>query len=469
MGRTQLTLVAPALLVMTFAGVGVAQDDAAKAAMLSRQAEDLLAQGKVAPACSKLDESYALDARGSTALDLAICREREGKIGRAYRMYGEAAELGKKERRNDRVATAKSARNKLFISVPKLTIKLPKEKPAGLLVTVNGEGVPNNAYGKAWEVDPGKLVVQASAPGRKKWETTLTIAKRGRKTVTVPQLAIDDSPVVAPVTKPIPGPTAPKPGQPTEYTPPEPGDEPPGAARTEHADNRLVVDVGAFGGLLFHDIERGAVSELVGQTYFFNSSAAGTLTAECGDPETIPGAGDCEATFNATFGAMVGGQVFVGWALLEQFHLGARGFFAPRFPEGFYITGGPAFSVRAIGPFWIGAGFLFGVSSHMAELASAEGSVPPESQNLNDGPVVDIPLDTLDFTDGTVGSGLLLGGYLELSLSLFGPSPHAYANTGDPGWSFLSGSVMASLWPAITFTQDGFALAIPAGISYRFH
>jgi hypothetical protein len=72
-----------------------AQNDAAKAALLAREADDLLAQGKTAQACSKLQESYELDPRGGTALDLAVCREKEGKVGRAYRMYGEALEAAR--------------------------------------------------------------------------------------------------------------------------------------------------------------------------------------------------------------------------------------------------------------------------------------------------------------------------------------------------------------------------------------
>ncbi len=447
-----------------------AQSDAARAALLAREAEDLLAQGKTTEACSKMQESYDLDPRGSTALDLAVCREKEGKTGRAYRMYGVALEAARSEKRNDRVQTASAGRNRLVLSVPRLTVEVPaKSLVAGMLVTVNGEEVPVKEYGKPWEVDPGQLVVQAQAPGRKRWETTLKISNREKKAVTVPALEVDDSPPPPPPA-PKPAATPKPPPEPGEPPPPEPAPEPRGPARTEHDDNRLVIDIGAFGGFLFHDIERGELSELVGASYLYQSSTVGLTIAECGNTTDIQGAGDCEATFESSAGASVGGTLFVGWALLERFHVGARGFFAPRFPDGWFLAGGPGFSVRAAGPFWVGATFLLGASSHTAALSSAEGSVPPEAQDLNGGAeVVDIPLDTLDFTEGDVGSGLFLGGALELSLSLLGPSPHAFANTGDPSWEPLSGALMASLWPAIVFTQEGYALQIPAGISYRFH
>jgi len=466
--------VALCLALSLQAGDGFAQENAAQAALLARDAEDLLAQGKTTEACAKLDQSYGLDPRGSTALDLAVCRDREGKIGRAYRMYDEAAEIAKRENRRDRLRTARAGKNKLALRVPKLTITVPKDTlVAGLLVTVNGEEVPNHSYGKRWEVDPGELVVMASAPGRKQWETKLSIAARQLKSVTIPELEVDDTP-------PPPPPVDPTADEPDE-TPPE-DDEPesaPADARTEHSDARLVVEAGAFGGFVFHDITRGNANELAGQAYTYNSSAAGATFAECSDTTSVPGAGECEAIFNSATGGVVGGQLFVGWAVIEQLHLGARGFLAPRFPEGFFVAGGPSMSLRAVGPFWVGATFLFAATEHISTIAKAEGSIPSGAQSLNDGAkVIDIPLcapnqpgnaPCLGFDQGTVSSGLLLGGTLELALSLLGPSPHAFVNTGDPDWAPLSGSLTASVLPTLLFTQNGVVFAIPAGLSYRFH
>ena len=445
-----------------------AQDDTAKAAALARSAEDLMRDQKYGEACAKLDGSFLLDPRGSTALDLAICRDKEGKIGRAYRMYGVAADLNSKEGRNDRVATAKMGRQKLYFKVPKLKVTVPKDAiVAGLSVTINGEELPMGQYGKDWEVDPGELVVVASAPGRKSWEKTLKITERGRKGVTIPVLAVGADP--KPVGKP----------EPKEDDPDDPEDEPEDDepkddepadddGPNEHSTNRLVVEFGAIGGFMFHDIDRGTLNELVGQSYEFVTQNAGFLQAECGDTETIPGAGDCEAFFDPAFGGIVGGQVFVGWALAEMFHLGARGFFTKRFPNGYYIGGGPSFSVRPVGPLWLGATFVLGVSDHQATLASARGTVPSELQDINGGETVDIPLENLDFTEGEVASGLLMGAAVEIGFSLLGPSPHAVAPIGKAG-GFFSGAMMLSMFPTILFTGDGYAFALPAGVSYRFH
>jgi len=443
-----------------------AQDDAAKAAALARDAEDLMRDEKYAEACAKLDESFVLDPRGATALDLAICRDKEGKIGRAYRMYGVAADLNKKEGRNDRVATAKMGRQKLYFKVPKLKVLVPKDAiVAGLTITINGEELPMGMYGKEWEVDPGELVVVASAPGRKSWEKTLKITERGRKGVSVPVLAVGADP--QPVAKPEPTDEGEEPEEDEPEEEPEES-EPEDDGKNEHSTNRLVVEVGGFGGFMFHDIDRGTLNELVGQTYEFVTQNAGFLQAECGDTETIPGAGECEAFFDPAFGGIAGGQVFVGWALAERFHLGGRGFFAKRFPNGFWIGGGPSFSVRPVGPLWLGATFVLGVSDHQAKLASARGTVPSELQDINGGETVDIPLQNLDFTKGEVASGLLMGASVEIGFSLLGPSPHAVVPLGKAG-GFFSGAMMLNMFPTILFTGDGYAFALPAGVSYRFH
>ncbi|MEZ4440687.1 MAG: hypothetical protein R3B72_16430 [Polyangiaceae bacterium] len=456
-----------ALVTLSSAAPAWAQDDGAKAAALAREAEDLMRDKKYDLACAKLDESFVLDPRGTTALDLAICREKQGKIGRAYRYYGIAADLAEKEGRNDRVMTAKAARQKLFFRIPKLKVKVgPDVQVAGLTIKVDGEVVPDAAYNNEWEVDAGTLTVTASAPGRKSWEKTIKVTERARVSVTIVPLAIDDNPQPVPAPTPTPvGAPAPNEEPVPEQVPEEPEDDGP----NEHSSNRIVVEVGAIGGLMFHDIERGTLNELVGTTYFYEVSGEGLRQATCGDTETIPGAGDCEATFNSKLGGLVGGQVFVGWALADIFHLGVRGFGGAHFPTGFWFAGGPSFSVRAVGPLWLGASFVLGLSEHRATVASASGTIPPEDQPKNDNATTaNIPLQDLDFQEGKVLSGLLMGGSVEIGISLVGPSPYAIAPVGKAG-GFFSGAMMLSLFPTVQFTGDGYALAIPAGISYRFH
>src|SRR5690606_20737205 len=105
-----------------------------------------------------------------------------------------------------------------------------------------------------------------------------------------------------PAPQPAPAPSAPP--QPVAKDPPQPEvveeevpEEPP-PPTGEHEANRLVVEIGAMGGLLYSNVVKGRLSELFGVNYEFQSAGGSLLLAECGDPDTIPGAGECEAEFD---------------------------------------------------------------------------------------------------------------------------------------------------------------------------
>lgn len=438
-----------------------------RAATLARDAEKLMAAGKTDAACEKLAESVSLDARSTTALDLGICRDKQKRIGSAFRAYALAEALAKKENRGDRATTARNKKNALIFKVPKLTVQVADETKEleGLVIRINDETLPADHYGKAWEVDPGELTVEASAPGHATFTTKVQIAERARKNVSVPALAVAEAP--APTETPAPVDEAGD-DPPDETVAEAPAPLPSGPAADEHEDGRLVVEIGAYGGFLYSDIARGSLSDLTGAAYTFARDEQVDRSASCGSTR-VAGAGECEAFFEAVPGAMVGGQIFVGWAFTPRFHFGGRFFGAARFPEGFFLAGGPALSGRIAGPLWLGASFLVGTSQHRAELERAEGSVPPENQAANGGQArVPIPLESLGFTEGEVEAGLLLGGNLELSLALIGASPHALISVGEPRGLF-SGALMLSVWPSMLGFTDGFVFAAPGGLSYRFH
>ncbi len=442
-----------------------AQSNADRAAKLSREAEDMLSAGKTAAACTKYGQSLALDRRGATALEYAVCREKQGWLGQAYRAFGVAAELAKKENRSDREKTAKSARTRLFFKLPKLTVKVPAKRPDGYKITLNGEELPADKYGKGWEADPGEVVIVASAPNFKPWANKVKLRQREQKTVSVPALQPGPPPAPVPVSPtPVPR-SAPKP-------PPAPVDlgvEEPQTPLDDDEGGRLVVEVGVMGGLLVHTIGRSSVDELDATDYMYRSSANGETIATCGDTTSIPGAGDCDALFGTEVGGLVGGELFVGWAIVPRFHLGVRGFGGKRFNDGWLVAGGPALSVRAVGPVWLGATFLVGGSEHNAVLTGAEGGVPPEHQALNDGQTqVNIPLATVNPTSAIVPSGILVGGGIELSLAIVGPSPNAAVTTDLP-IDFLAGSLMLGIWPSLLVAEEGVVISVPGGLAYRFH
>ncbi len=440
--------------------------DEAKAASLAREAEKLMSSGKTDEACEKLAESVSLDPRSATALDLAVCRKKQKRAASAYRAYGLVSKLAKDEKRNDRVTEARNERNRLYLQLARITVNVDDEtkKIPGLEIRVDGELLPADKYGKAWESNTGDVSVVVSAPGFDDDTQTIKVIRGQRKTIKIGKLTASSAP--QPKVEPKDGP-APK-DEPKPKDEEEP-DEPEGPMADEHENMRLVVELGAWGGYLFSNITRSDAAELRGAEYIYNSSATEVTRAACANTQRIPGAGDCEAIFFPAHGGLVGGQVFVGWAFDPIFHLGGRAFLAKRFPDGFMFLGGPSVNIRVSGPFWLGASFLIGASEHVEKLKAAEGSVPEVSREFNGGQeVVDIPLDTLEFSEATVTSGIIFGGALEASLAILGASPHAFVPLGEPRGIF-SGSLMASLWPMFLGTAQGYQIAVPAGISYRFH
>jgi hypothetical protein len=440
-------------------------DDGARAASLAHEGQKLMNAGKHEEACAKLDESQRLDPLSSTAIELGRCREKENRPGAAYRAYGAAEDLAKKEGRTDRMIQARQARGKLTFKIARVTIEVPKPAP-GMVVTIDGEPMPESAWGKSYETDPGSRTLVAEAPGYERWEDKAQFAAGRNRSIAVPALAAAKP--GAPAPPPKPG-AAPPPKDELEPEPPEEDDDDDGAPPGEHESNRIVVEIGALGGLLYSDISRGELSELFGVSYEFNTNSGGILLASCGDLTTIPGGGECEALFDPLAGGIVGGELFIAWAVHEAVHLGGRAFGGARLPEGFFVYGGPSVSFRVAGPLWLGATFVVGTEQHRSQLASARGSVPPEYQAANGASdQVEIPLENVPFSEGDVLAGVMFGGSLEVSVSLVGPSPHALAPT-TPAGDWATGAFMVGLWPAFLKAPDGFVLSVPAGFSYRFH
>ena len=454
-----------ALFAVTLATTFVAHPAiAGDGATLVQEAGNLLAEGKVSEACAKLDQSLAAEPRSSTALALASCRKGEGRLGAASRAYAAAEKLAQKERKNDQLAKARAGVKEVSGKIARLTVEVADDaRVEGLTVSVDGLTVPDDRWGQPWEVDAGEPEVVASAPGHQSWQKKVSVGAGAKASVVIPALAeapAEPAPAATEVEEQEPAPAAEQ-----EEEPAEDDDD----AR-EHEAGRLVVELGPFGGLLVHAIDRGDLRELDGSSYTYRSSPSSFTVAACGDTETVPGAGECEASLEGSVGALVGGQLFVGWAVHERVHLGGRGFLAARFPDGFYLVGGPSISARVAGPLWLGGTFLLGGSEHTATITGATGSIPAEASDLNDGATtVPVEQQELRASEGNLASGLMLGGAVELSLSLLGPSPHALASTGSAP-ALLHGALQLGLWPTLLATLDGgLAFALPAGVHYRFH
>jgi len=471
-----ISVAAVAAAVATFSSplTTYAQDAAAQAALLSRDAESLLAAGKTNEACAKYDESAKLDRRGSAILDLALCREKQGRLGTAYVLYEEAEKKAVEEKRNDRVVTAKQKKNVLFAKVPRLTVNVAKDgKEEDLKVTVGPVVIPPGEYGKAYPVDPGDQEVVASANGRTEHRTRVSIGPGQRKAISIPVLAAAGG---APPPKKADEPKKDEPKKADEPKKEDPKNDEPQASEpppeteddsSAHRDSGFVVDLGLLFGLNASFVDRGFVGGIGGTEYRYASTDGGEFIGACADLTSVPGAGECEATFDSALDLMMGGQLFIGYGFTDSFQLGGRGFLATRFGSGFHFAGGPSFSLNVVGPLWLGGTFLLGTTVYDTTVTGGRGSIPDDLEEANGASEIAIPKEDLagGFANpdakGRVRPGFMLGGSLEVSVNLFDWKPV----------DALSGSLMASAWPGLLVDVDGSgtSLVIPIGIGYRFY
>ncbi|MEA2752202.1 MAG: hypothetical protein QOI41_6345 [Myxococcales bacterium] len=259
--------------------VARAQGQSALAETLFQDAKKLMADGDFTTACPKLAESYRLDAGNGTRLALSLCYEGQGKTASAWALFTEVAAAARLENRSDReviarahVATLEPKLSRLVIDVPSSTAHV-----AGLEVKRDGIVTPEAVWGTAVPVDPGRHVVEASAPGKKRWESIVTVGpKTDKVTSTIPLL--EDEALVA---RPTPAaPTARIPGLSSSGN--EVGDEP--AAKTGGGSGRAVgFVIGGFG------VAALGVGAVFGVRAITKSSDAKSLcsTGPCTNPNAV--------------------------------------------------------------------------------------------------------------------------------------------------------------------------------------
>jgi len=162
--------------------------DPAAAEALFREGRTLLERGQLTAACEKLEASNALEASAGTLLNLATCREKQGKTATAWANFVAAEALAQNQNRPEQAAEAKRRAHELEPQLSTLTL-LVREPVPGLVVRRAGQVAPAASFGTPVPVDPGVLVIDASAPGYEPARMQLTIvASADRRTLEIPKL-----------------------------------------------------------------------------------------------------------------------------------------------------------------------------------------------------------------------------------------------------------------------------------------
>jgi hypothetical protein len=186
----------------------------------------LMQSGNFADACPKLEASQRLDPAVGTLLYLGECYERRGRSASAWVTFREAEALARATSQPQRAQMARSRIERLQPTLSRITVEVSSEARSipGLRVMCGTVPIDPALPAVPVPVDPGELVVEASAPGYSTLTRTVMVPAAGKVSISIPALTRQAGPapsagMPATASPPLPAavsnsPPAPAPAQP---------------------------------------------------------------------------------------------------------------------------------------------------------------------------------------------------------------------------------------------------------------
>jgi hypothetical protein len=200
--------VVAAVIALSSASIARAQTPQSStiAEALFREGKRLLEEGKTAEACEKFAASQRVEPATGTLLNLAACREKQGKTASAWTEY--FAALSNAVNAGDKIRE-KYAREKIA-SLEKQLHRVVIEMispPASTSVSLDGATLAREALGTGLPLDPGEHLIEVKAPGYQTWSRKISLGPgAGTDRIEVPPLEPEGSkePVAPPPQEPPP-------------------------------------------------------------------------------------------------------------------------------------------------------------------------------------------------------------------------------------------------------------------------
>lgn len=148
----------------------------ATATALFDEARRLIAAGRAAEACPKLEESQRLSPGIGVLYNLGDCYEKTGRTAAAWRSFRDAAAQANAAGQTKRAAAAQERVRSLDPRLSRLVIEVPSPAP-DIRVTRDGVDAGLHVWGIEVPVDPGEHRVQATAPGFAPWERRVRVGE----------------------------------------------------------------------------------------------------------------------------------------------------------------------------------------------------------------------------------------------------------------------------------------------------
>ncbi len=163
-------------------------DDVKSADEKFEAARKLDEQGKPAEACALFAESLALNPNAiGTILNVGLCAEKASKVATAIHYFSDARDRAREQNLAPQLAAAEQHLASLEPRAPHLAIAFAEAYPRDAKLVID-DRVIDFASASDVLVDPGKVRVVLSAPGRVPYTTTLDIAEAQHEAISIPKL-----------------------------------------------------------------------------------------------------------------------------------------------------------------------------------------------------------------------------------------------------------------------------------------
>lgn len=186
--RPSLAIAVALALAPRVAWADVPTEQQAVAATLFDQGRSLMDAERYEEACARFDESQRLDPSGGTLMNLAHCREREGRTRTAYLLYTEALSMARRDRRDDRVEICQKTLDELRARWATIKLVVPEGRPIGLVVKLNGALMTELVWGSELPLDAGEVVIEAAAKGHVSFLSRTRVKDGDHVVVAIPAL-----------------------------------------------------------------------------------------------------------------------------------------------------------------------------------------------------------------------------------------------------------------------------------------
>jgi hypothetical protein len=167
------------------------------------EGKTLMRDKQYTAACEKFKASHDLDlAATGTLLNLALCHEQTNRPATAWAEFRQVA-AESSGRPDDRIAAARVAlaREHEARLLPLLShvVVVVRQPAPGLRLTLDAAPIESASWGLALPVDPGKHVLEATAPGKLPRRVEVAVGDTaGEQSIEIPSLAAAPPPPPAP-------------------------------------------------------------------------------------------------------------------------------------------------------------------------------------------------------------------------------------------------------------------------------